>query len=314
MSSYPQTLWLPPANPYAIEDVYQTPMGYRDFPFMYVYDANQLTSGNNYLSQRVLMDGSADFILRFIWGFSQVLILGGGAKFQLKNYWGSYCSSKPMIMNADGSAVISPGTGILKNPDTWQVIPEKRYPLDGQITFDLYNVNPAANGLAFLGFTGVKRRQQNYCYYDTPYKYKELPYSYDAPFTLNTTEADANGNQNGPIQLQINIADYDFELQRILVCADRIVPLQFSMTIYDNGGEATSNKPIPYGYLTDNGLGEGGSGFNVTWNPTGMVFPTPPLVYQNQGRLRYDIWSNTSLGLPLNVHLVFQGVQRLPCG
>src|SRR5450631_3410038 len=150
--AYPGGILQGPALPLQIEQTYETPAGFRDFPFIYVYDGSGLVNGVNAYSQRVRIDGTADFILRAIFGFRYVLAVATG-KFPFKNYWGSYCSSAPMIMNAVAAGVISPiitsgamplletvvPTHSLRNPDTWQVLPEKRYPYDSQISFDLIN-------------------------------------------------------------------------------------------------------------------------------------------------------------------------------
>lgn len=307
-----------------VEQTYETPVGYWDFPFIYSFDASKLTNGQNYTALAVEMDGTADFILRGVFGFSHVLAAASASppgRFRLYNAWGRYCSSAPMIVNPIG--VIAPlytvstgGGGTFKgaslaNPDQWQILPERRYPYNGQIQFDLLNVllgnSVVSNPSVFrLGFIGVKRRPwSNVCLYETPYRYKELPFSYAQSLTLNPG-VDANGNLLPPITLYIPVQNYDFELQSVIITVTSAGSSYPSTVLYDASGEPTSSGPVYSPYTTDFSLTYGGNPVNV--------FPCPPLVYPNQSVIRLDCYSSILAGNGSSSFSVeFRGVQRLPC-
>src|SRR5262249_34671133 len=65
---------------------YQTPQGCHDVPFIYLFDGNDLTNGNDYVGQlSVKLDSDSEFILRRIAGVSSVAEF-----FTYRNNSGSY--------------------------------------------------------------------------------------------------------------------------------------------------------------------------------------------------------------------------------
>ena len=361
--TYPGGVYAEPSGlpPLQIEQTYETPNGYRDFPFIYVHDCSALTNGLDYRGRRASMDGTADFILRAVLNTATVLAAATntypgvnpphigpvGGKFWLKNAWGSYCSSAPMIVfggfaaglhgciapliiyGANGGQIAAslPSTSATVGstaPSVWPIVPEKRYPYDGQIGFDLLNVNLSTvfnpNSIYHsILFLGVKRRRAaNYCAYETPYRYKELPYGYVQELPLVGAAATVVGP---PTTYTIEITDYDFEFQRILWTPTSALngavgsgpanaSAGFGITMYDASGEPLSSAPVWIGSIADNAPLT--PGFFAGAGPGGMVFPCPPLVYPQGSRLRFDIWQFGN-STTASDELVFQGVQRLPC-
>ena len=141
-----------------IEQPYQTPQGYVDFPFAYVYDGTGLTDGQTYFNVTKQLQGDSEFILRRIVGVPTVVAsAAAGGRFNYKNSSGSYTAGNP-------------GTGIAFK-DVWPVVPEKRYAANRQIVFDLFDVarnfnvcggTPIYN--SYIAFMGVKRFNTNQGY------------------------------------------------------------------------------------------------------------------------------------------------------
>ncbi len=144
-----------------------------------------------------------------------------------------------------------------------------------------------------------------------------MPFTYSTQFTLSNPYSDSNGNPNPPITLQIPVTDFDFELFRIQYCApstsssglEGFIPL-IDLMLYDNAGIATSSGPVPIDYVVDFTGGNFGRASYVN------VHPTPPLVYMNQSKIKFDVYSQAAQGdanLPYTLELDFEGVNRIPC-
>lgn len=109
---------------------YQTPDGYEDFPFFWVYDAGvngtNLTNGLDYFNQYVYIQGGwGDFFMRRAVGWGNVLNPSGG-QFQLRDAQKRNMSSDPININAVGDDFAFPD--------------EVSYPETSLIQFDLYDV------------------------------------------------------------------------------------------------------------------------------------------------------------------------------
>jgi hypothetical protein len=132
-----------------IEQPYQTPQGYIDSPFAYVYDGTGLTDGATYQSIGKQLQGDSDFILRRIVGVPNVIASSqAGGRFNYKNPSQTYAAGNP-------------GAGIAFN-NCWPVVPEKIYAANRQITFDLYDVSRSFNACggtpiynSYIAFMGV---------------------------------------------------------------------------------------------------------------------------------------------------------------
>lgn len=310
----PQTLYHNPGPPVLeIADTYQTPAGYKDFPYIYVFDGHALVSGQTYRNLSVRMDGEAEFILRGIFGWET--IMGVASKFQYRNNHNSYKFSAPMIVSGQLGAFSTV-------PAPFPVVPEERYAPNGAISFDLYGVVPSAgcrdqqNG-TMLGFAGVKRMPANYCFYETQYHYRELPYTYKFSLTVDWAGADAAGNLLPPKIFTIPINDRDFELQRLRIANTSVGAAfnTFQMVLFDNARRATSSGPVPWIYLADQSSTAAGPLASFV-NGSFTVHPTPPLVYMVNGVIQFAIYSNYCTGdgnAPYTFDMCFDGVQRMAC-
>src|SRR5215475_2363347 len=157
---------------------YFTPHGAVDTPYAWVFNGNSLTNASSPQEIQQTTSGDSSFILRRIVGVPTVLDTGAnGGKFRFKNASGSYAMGNPIIP-----------------PNVITVVPEKLYPPNASIYFDLFNVLRDVNAcgetpisVAQIAFFGVRRYQigVGYSVRDTPYKYYEKRYSIEYSMTLN---------------------------------------------------------------------------------------------------------------------------------
>jgi hypothetical protein len=201
---------------------YSTPKGYGDSFFVYAFNPldSGLTVGGNYSLQGIQVN-DGDFICR---GFSgPQLILGTNGSIQVYDYltrsW-FFLPVSPLLFTKSTTA---PATGA----GLFGVCPEKRYPINSNIRFDLTNVQSANNvvggnavAASQMAFYGVRRilngrndpGPSNYAYY-------EKPFTYPFQFALSTYGIPASGGPAAglpePTQYTIPIFDFDFELRRI---------------------------------------------------------------------------------------------------
>jgi len=107
------------------ETTYETPEGYYDEPFIFIYNANSLSNGQNAPGQYVAMDPAVgEFILRRVVGIQNVVNPSGG-QIQIQDQNLKYLESLPVYAN---------------NTDEIAVAPEQPYRPTGAIRFDLYDV------------------------------------------------------------------------------------------------------------------------------------------------------------------------------
>lgn len=326
---------------------YQTPEGYSDFPFTYIFDGNSLQDGVNLSQVKKALHGDSDFILRDIMGLEKLVDTpANGGRVQLYNASGTFMSDKPMIP-----------------PPVLPIVPEKLYQFKDVIRFDLYHtkrytfqcLNPPFNGFfpdAFVAFRGVKRFTGTGFNVETTYEYREVPQIYIFEVILSFTpwqQQQSNPAFTGvlpgdpPRRFFVPIQNWDFELQRVLACQDPFVvnvlpnsdtpaPLagpppfaligpvmfdQYLLQIYDSQGHQTSDLPVPITMISSAGGTTGiPSGPSGTGSPPGLapyrsVFPVPPLVYPAGSRITFDLYPQTCQGTPIQI--LFEGVWRIPC-
>jgi hypothetical protein len=289
------------------ESIYFQPDGFVDEPFFYVFDGSTLTDGTTPTVQAVTIQGDSDFILRAILGVPNVINAAGG--FQLFNYSGSQAFG----------GYYSPFTS------HYAVVPEKFYPRNGQIKFNLQNVLRAntacATGGAIyysqIGFQGVRRyRPAEYGYapgnpalpqpFDAT-KYVQRPWYYILNLNLNWFAWTAAGLPEIPRTFIVEVQDYDFELHNI-TAVNTATNTQLStelmqLQLYDaTAKRQLSTLPVNLGYIN----------YNTTKR---AVFPVPPIIYPVWTQIRVDVSSlvcNSDVNSPYSIQLIFSGVNRIP--
>ena len=280
----------------------QTGREYYDLPFIYVYDANALTDGNNYSNLSLPTVGDSDFLLRMITGYPNVAT--GGFRF------------RDMEMRNRLSTLVNIFNNYVVTPDIPYRIP------GSQITFDLGNVQRAnvayvgvpgsvPNYYSQLAFQGVKRFY-GYTPYETPYRWFEQPYTISTAFVLSNAGNVAPGytQPNTPVRYTVPVDNYDFEMQKIVIMVQpngaagySLASNRIKLTLYAQPGEmAMMSAPVVDRYLNAND-----SVFN-------SMFPVPPVVYPANSTIIVDVVSLlNNLQVPANVTISFVGMWRYPC-
>jgi hypothetical protein len=272
---------------------YITPPGNGDQFFQYAFNADALTDGSSYPGQ---VNGiniyDYDFICRNWAGMETVIntATAGGIQIydNLKRQW--FSTYINLASFAQGQCVL----------------PEKRYPVNSRIGFDLLDVaRLAVGGSTFasqLVFTGARRIPgQSSDPAPSSYKYKLKRFCY--PYTLTV-----NAYAGGAVipQQTIAIDDYDFELWRVEMTTYHS-PSPFSIWLYDTNRIQRSNIPINANrfFHFDPALSSGENNF----------WPCPPLVYKVASVIRFDIASLllAPTVLPQTYQLLFHGARRIPC-
>lgn len=278
-------------------------------PFIYAYNTDDLTAGQNYENVIINLQSDAPFVARALNIDSDeadiVTVEPGNVRamdsYRMYGPTGNYLSSRPETMGR-------------------MFVPEIEYPAGGQIRFDLYGVLKPANynddpvvlPPTYKGqflVQGVKRFP--YDPIDSPYQYKRRWYLYRQDITIDWTGrvGPTFANWAAPRTWAIEIRDFDFELHRIYL--DEQALGLFKYTLYDSAQNALSNVPVidalslTYGYYQRSAIG----------------FPTPHLLYRVGSQIKIDIYSLlTPAGtgnpayseVPQTLRLYFQGCQRIP--
>jgi hypothetical protein len=292
--------------------VYQTPPGYEDKHYIYAFDAVQagLVAGNDYLNLRVPTFADSDFILRKIDGLSTVI---GGAvlagRFSVYDKDRMLFSSDPMFWANTA------------NPGPFPVLPEKMYPRQTEIGFDLYTYGP---GLYFgddggntpasqLLFYGVKRTPASKQNLFLPYRLS--PYTYTMQVLFNwglTTGPPLTGLDLAPRQFYVEVRNYDFELwgmHAVAITPGR-VGAQAKVQLYDANDSARYNQSVFFNLVDYRQIMPG----TTTVIPGGSAI-VPPLVYPVKSQLRIDLQSyywTTDINFPYLVEFNFFGAERIP--
>lgn len=316
-----------PIAPLLIEEPYQTPPGFLDQPFAYVFDGSQLADGAGEIQNNIInINADSDFILRHIAGVPTcVNTPQSGGRFNFRNASGSYANGNP----SSGIAF----------PPNWPVVPEKLYPHNSQLAFDLYQTLRASNACggtpiytAQIAFFGVRRVHASGAFrnWTSPYNFRERKYTYSYSLTINWAYLNASGVPQGPMPQTLQLDSYDFELQRIAVTNAQttgatqsgqpggLATNDFRIGLYDAQNHLTSGAGVRNTGAADvnlNILSINAARPNATtWPAYQGCWPTPTLVYPAGGQIRFDITSllcSTQLNQTYNI--LFDGIWRIPC-
>lgn len=291
-----------------IEEPYWTPDGTLDFPFTYVYDASALTDAVNFQNIAVQLQGDSAFVLRRIMGVPLCVDTpANGGRFNFRNANGSYAAGNP-------------SSGIIL-PNVFPIVPEKLYRVNDQIAIDLYKVlrdhTTCSEGTIYnsqIAFTGVKRfgKGSGYPKQVTPYRYREFPFSYTFPLTINWAHFDVNGNAQPSQRFNVQMDNWDFELMRVTISEQgetgALAGNDFRIMLYDPNLHAFSTAPLNQGFVNGARISPALAGaYQAT-------FPTPTVLYPAGSAITFDITSMLcASALPETYDIVFQGVRRINC-
>jgi hypothetical protein len=284
-----------------LEQHYQTPAGYYDLPFMYVFDAGALVDATSPQGLSVQVRGDADFILRRIVGLNLV-------------------AQSMIYRNASQSPAMSALTRMRRN---YTVVPEKFYPASSEIRFDLGVVLRAFTAcgaqpifLSFLGFQGVRRvpNPAQINPWASAYRYYERPYQYQRDILVDWRRYVAlPGQVERPRTFSVEIRDFDFELYAISMvnspAGTQIAATDFQIQLFGPGQGELMTAPINHEFVNHTGPAANLQQF-------ASVFPVPPVLYPVGSEIQFDIVSlicNTDPTFPRTYSFMFQGVQRVPC-
>ena len=281
---------------------YITPPGYGDTFFQYVFDAQNQSGIAN--GQTLLQVGpqviNGDFLLRY-WAGLSTIAQG------LKIYdWQSRSRSSDFMTLGTNA---NPFANMVVAPELW-------YPDASYIRQDLQTVALIMAGTdgsttlykSQMVFSGVKWKSNTISdLVPSAYKYYEKPYC--IPYTLSINNyATTGGVVNGPMQIQVKIQDFDFELRRVeLAQQSAQQSSQFKITLYDNNKMARSNIPVLSNMFFHLNPQTSSGEFNF--------WPCPPILFPVNGAIYFDIWSLlfSPTALPQTFQLLFHGVRRIPC-
>lgn len=269
------------------EHLYQTPEGYTDVPFVYVFDGNGLTPGDSPENLIVSIQDD-DFLLRSVAGLNQVA-----------GTWQFFDDTQSLRMS-----------GFWPTSNRWSIVPEIKFNAQSQIRFNLGTValaaNAAGNDIGIVGFQGVKRTVKGkfgWVEYESGYNYWERPYTYRLPVDVNYFL----DNGAAPRQFGIEVTDADFELQAISIVRrdtpGALIADPFWITLFDPSGyNRLSDKPCSPRW------------FNYLQAGWGSAFPTPTMVYPVQSQIKVEIASLlNAAGGNQTFDINFIGVERMPC-
>lgn len=282
---------------------YPNPPGYGDTFFMYAYNgSDNITNGSDYFNLTIpVQDG--DFVARY-WAGADTIT----TKIQIYDSLMRKTSSEAVDYS-------SFKTGML-------ILPERVYPVNNAIRFDLINVAKVLKGTSVsvnvyasqLVFAGVRRRAAHYSDPEPAgYSYYEEPYNLGQDGSTGTFQLSINklgatgGVLAAPDTYLLPIRNNDFELRRIeLQLQSNQQASQFAIQLYDNYQNKISNVPI---------LSNRFFHLNPTQSSGELnFFPSPPLVYKIGSFLRFDIQSLLmGVAIPQAFNLLFHGVKRIKC-
>jgi len=308
---------------------YVTPPGFRDTPFIYVFDPNTLASAytfapdisNTYevttaamLNQSVGLQYGEQFILRRI--NPSFCVIGplipadapGGLKLRDAKRLDRFSSARPLIPT-DYDLLGLPMNSSLP------ICPELLYPVRGAINFDLYgarlrynvstpNVDANAVPLSQILFQGVRRypyaaadnRLLAQGWSERSYIY---PVDIDVDWWYWQNGLKANG-QSPPQRFTVPISDWDFLLEDIRIVNDYIpghpsvspvpaVPEVARIVLYDWAQNALMQEPVNLNAI--NSANTGGFTGTGIGGTAGAGAQCPPLLYPNRSSIQFDITS-----------------------
>jgi hypothetical protein len=291
---------------------YRTPPGCHDVPFIYLFDGNDLTNGIDIFNQlSVKMDSDSQFILRRIAGTQSIADF-----FSYRNADSSYVWQPPAWTRGMNAAFGNSNQGDIG------VLPEKFYPDNGLIRFDLGTVDKAValsggtDFLAYIAFQGAKRFPYDVQEPACPYRPRGKQYVLDIP-TVTWTRG-----QYKRFSVKID-GGYDFELLRLnqldngttippsgggipVPAANRVGV--FNYMLYDPHKFQLMSAPVPDSYIIDqiNGIAAGDP------SPCPGVFPCPGMLYPSQSQIIVDLYAVQSTPQGSQWQIVFDGMERIP--
>lgn len=275
---------------------YQTPPGCHDVPFIYLFNGNDLVNGQSYVSRpeiSVKLDSDAQFILRRIAGVSSVADF-----FTYRNPNSTSYVWQPPYAMAGQQADIG-------------VLPEKIYPPNGQIRFDLLQVAKAValsggtDYLAYIAFQGAKRFPYEIEQERCPYRLRSYEY------VLNIPAVDWTRGQYRRFSVKVQNTG-DFELDSIVQVNATNVPDTrtgvFNYLLYDPHRWMMMSAPVPDSVICDvtNGI--------LTTDPAPMpgVFPCPAMLYPRMTQIVVDLYATQSVPQGDCWQIIFRGMERIP--
>jgi hypothetical protein len=278
--------------------------GYYDLPYIYTYDADSLTDGQNYLDVALPMTDNADFIFRRVAGVRNVVDTPpNGGRWQWRDSKRQERTDSPYQPLQEEL-----------------IIPEVMFHYGTELSLDLYSVLRAnrayavpgsvPNYLSQLVFQGVKRFWGGNPV-ETQYRYRSQNYIITQDILLDWTGriAPAYVQPESPRQFTVQVDDFDFNLQAIglfiqtaLMAAPQVSDGLCKILLYGPRQEQLSLAPVLDSYLcAHNG------GYN-------NVFPAPSMVYPAGSVIRLDLASlllDTEVPATLTINLI--GERRIPC-
>lgn len=273
------------------QPAYQTPDGFNDLPFVYVFDADALVDGADVRNLAVPVGGlDHDFYLRKIGGGTNVVAAAPG-RISLRDPLGFALSSAPLYRAAYDDA---------------GVVPELYYPNNSIIGLDLVSVlrrnNTVGINISYasqMAFWGVRRRrgERND---QSSYRWEGKQYIYTQQFTFDA------GFISSPVPRRVIVAvqnrDFDLHALRVFDVATGAFPVLpfFKLTLYDRFEEGLASAPVLVEQLCENSPVATGSAF------------VPALYYPAGSQIRLDITSlYWAAQLPITVEIEFVGVERM---
>lgn len=270
-------------------------------PYIYAYDGQGLTDGSNTNITGVKTDAESEFMLRRIVGARLLVgpfVNGGNLS----------------VYDTDSQNILGTGARI---PNSFPIAPQKRWPRNSQIQFQIANVQRQANAYvtpgsvpnywSTLGFAGIKVLENEP--YETPYRYQEVGWRIRNTFTLTTGRVAPAYTVIAPtILVPTIVQDMDFQWMgtniNIQVNGGTWQPSIGKMKVLfqDQNEYALSN-----GFVPDTFVNSGSPGW-------GSVWPTVPLLFSIRSSIRMQVASLlVEAESPAQCEIIFTGIRRVAC-
>jgi len=198
---------------------YETPNGSGDYFFQYVFNPAQagFTNGGSYAYIPIqIQDG--EFVLR-VWAGADSSLYPNTPGTAATSSYGTI-----QLYDARSRLFFDRPVLVFSNFRTGTaVVPEKVYPSNSALRFDLANVSIQQDltgtvPVAQLAFTGVRRvRGMKNDPTPSEYKHKEVDFTIPFQFSL-ALDAVPGVGAGSPTQFTVQVQDFDFELRRVEYC------------------------------------------------------------------------------------------------
>ncbi len=297
------------------DKTYQTPPGFADHPYIYVFDPITiphltLTPASNVFNLSVPLEAYSELLVRRLSGLETI-----AQKIQVRDKIQTPWFLNPIAFKYDKA-----------------VIPERSYPSAGTISFDLYNIAQRfnTNGEGGLNvpvsqilWQGIRRYESSgdpLIHRKSNYDWRAKEYTYVMPITVDwkywVDPTSATSGQQPPRKFSLEILNYDFDLYNLSIYRpdnNTWSNGNLKVLLYDGSEHQLSGQPvIDYMYSSD---GESISGANATKSFTNGAFPCPPVLYRVGSQIQFEVTSLlTDVVGPPPITFVFEfsGIQRLP--